>query len=117
MAYLGYVTIDGSGGNGSQAVTVPAGATFATVQTSMYDGTESTGHVQVSGCDLDKLVVGRDGVCVAVINPPNKPRAAFHVIVRRRLHHIQPSRRAESEDHGGRVAGGSRDGDSRFRVH
>jgi len=29
-----------------------------------------------SGCELDKLVVGRDGVCAALIDPPNKPRAA-----------------------------------------
>jgi hypothetical protein len=28
------------------------------------------------GCGLNRLVVGRDGVCAAVVNPPNKPRAA-----------------------------------------
>ena len=27
------------------------------------------------GCGLDKLVVGRDGVCAAVVDPPNQPRA------------------------------------------
>ena len=30
----------------------------------------------ISGCGLDKQVVGRDGVCAAVIDPPNSPRAA-----------------------------------------
>ena len=30
----------------------------------------------MDGCELNKLVVGRDGVCAAVIDPPNKPRAA-----------------------------------------
>jgi hypoxanthine phosphoribosyltransferase len=29
--------------------------TFDFVRAKSYDGTESTGHVQVSGCDLDKL--------------------------------------------------------------
>ena len=28
------------------------------------------------GCGLDRLVVGRDGVCAAVLDPPHKPRAA-----------------------------------------
>ena len=30
----------------------------------------------MAGCELNKLVVGRDGVCAALIDPPNKPRAA-----------------------------------------
>ena len=30
----------------------------------------------LAGCELNKLVVGRDGVCAALIDPPNKPRAA-----------------------------------------
>lgn len=30
----------------------------------------------VTGCGLDKLVVGRDGVCAALIDPPYAPRAA-----------------------------------------
>ena len=29
-----------------------------------------------AGCGLDRLVVGRDGVCVARLDPPNVPRAA-----------------------------------------
>ena len=28
-----------------------------------------------TGCGLDRLVVGRDGVCVAVLDPPALPRA------------------------------------------
>ena len=28
-----------------------------------------------TGCALDRLVVGRDGVCVAALDPPNTPRA------------------------------------------
>jgi len=30
----------------------------------------------MSSCGLDRLVVGRDGVCVAAINPPDRPRTA-----------------------------------------
>ena len=29
-----------------------------------------------AGCGLDRLVVGRDGVCVAALDPPAVPRAA-----------------------------------------
>ena len=32
--------------------------------------------MSANGCGLDRLVDGRDGVCVALIDPPNKPRAA-----------------------------------------
>ena len=30
----------------------------------------------MSGCGLDALVVGTDGVCAAALDPPNQPRAA-----------------------------------------
>ena len=30
----------------------------------------------MNGCGLNKIVVGRDGVCAVVVDPPNKPRAA-----------------------------------------
>ena len=49
----------------------------ATAATS-FDSCDLTlnGLSLISGCGLDKLVVGRDGVCAAVIDPPNSPRAA-----------------------------------------
>jgi hypothetical protein len=30
----------------------------------------------MTGCELNKLVLGRDGVCAAMIDPPHRPRAA-----------------------------------------
>ena len=30
----------------------------------------------MAGCGLENLVIGRDGVCAALIDPPNQPRAA-----------------------------------------
>ena len=70
---------DNSGGDGGQAC---ARAKFAPVPELQMTNPARECSMRVNGvdlfegCGLNQLVVGRDGVCAAVINSPDAPRAA-----------------------------------------
>ena len=67
-----------SGTNAAPNGAITSGLHGHAAGTTGYDGCVLTanGLDLLQGCGLNKLVVGRDGVCAALIDPPNKPRAA-----------------------------------------
>lgn len=67
-----------SGTNAAPGGAVTSGLHGHAAGTTGYSGCVLTanGLDLLEGCGLNKIVVGRDGVCAALIDPPNAPRAA-----------------------------------------
>ena len=72
------VTAATSGTNAAPGGAITSGLHGHAAGTSGYSGCimSVNGVDLLEGCGMNKLVVGRDGVCAALIDPPNKPRAA-----------------------------------------